>query len=86
VLALKKKHLVLIGDLTEAQLQSTYAKPVENFDDALLYSALAQFEREHEASINILKSHGALVASVGPAQLAATLANYYLTVKRAGIL
>ncbi|HEY6527062.1 MAG TPA: DUF58 domain-containing protein [Cellvibrionaceae bacterium] len=83
---LKKKHLVLIGDLQETQLQQARAKKIANLDDALLYTALQQFEREHEHSLNTLKNQGALVASVEPGQLAATLANYYLSVKRSGIL
>lgn len=86
VSSLKKKHLVLIADLSETQLHTAYNKPINNLEDALLYTALDQFEREHHACINTLKSQGILVASIAPSQLAATLANYYLAVKRAGVL
>jgi uncharacterized protein (DUF58 family) len=83
---LKKKHLVLIGDLHETQLRQARTKTIANLDDALLYTALQQFEREHENNLNSLKNQGVLVASAEPGQLAATLANYYLSVKRSGIL
>lgn len=83
---LRKKHLVLIGDLKESQLRHSSSTPITNLDDALLYTALKQFEREHESSLNSLKTQGVLVASVEPSNLAATLANYYLSVKRSGIL
>ncbi|HMU66624.1 MAG TPA: DUF58 domain-containing protein, partial [Cellvibrionaceae bacterium] len=83
---LSKKHLVLIGDLQESELQQAAAKPIANLDDALLYTALQQFAREHEQSLNQLKAQGVMLTSVEPKYLAATLANYYLSVKRSGIL
>lgn len=83
---LSKKHVVLIGDLTEGELKLAAAKPIANLDDALLYTALQQFEREHEQSMNHLKTQGVMLTSVAPKQLAASLANYYLSVKRSGIL
>jgi uncharacterized protein (DUF58 family) len=86
VTQLKKKHLVLVGDLQESQLRQAINTPIANLDDALLYTALQQFEREHESNLNKLKTQGVLTASVEPNQLAATLANYYLSVKRSGIL
>lgn len=83
---LSKKHLVLIANLYESALKQAAAKPIANLDDALLYTALQQFEREHEQSMNQLKTQGIMLTSVAPNQLAATLANYYLSVKRSGIL
>ncbi len=83
---MSKKHLVLIADLQESALKQAASKPVANLDDALLYTALQQFERERDSSINALKSSGIMVTSVIPTHLAATLANYYLSVKRSGIL
>ena len=83
---LSKRHVVLIGDLTEGELKLAAAKPIANLDDALLYTALQQFEREHEQSMNHLKTQGVMLTSVAPKQLAASLANYYLSVKRSGIL
>jgi len=83
---LSQKHLVLIADLQENELKQAAIKPIANLDDALLYTALQQFEREHEQSMNQLKTQGVMLASVAPKQLAAHLANYYLSVKRSGIL
>ncbi|MFO1370034.1 MAG: DUF58 domain-containing protein [Marinagarivorans sp.] len=81
-----KKHLVLIANLQEGALKQAANTPITQLEDALLYTALQQFEREHEQSMNQLKNQGVMVASVEPQQLAATLANYYLSVKRSGIL
>jgi uncharacterized protein (DUF58 family) len=83
---LRRRHLVMIGDmLLPAQAELPH-RPVRDFDDALLVSGDARFEQERRALHTHLRHAGALVVEATPSRLPGTLNATYLSLKRSGRL
>jgi uncharacterized protein (DUF58 family) len=81
---LKRKHLVLFANLRESVLDAIRETPVKALDDALAYSAGAVYEKERAALTRRLQSAGVMLLDVLPANLAVSLVNRYLDLKRSG--
>ncbi|MEM6819447.1 MAG: DUF58 domain-containing protein [Pseudomonadota bacterium] len=83
---LQRRHLVMLASLREAILDQTVEAPVADFDDALQYAATERYLEARRSTQQIVASNGVSVDDCLPAQLAATVANRYLSIKRAGRL
>jgi uncharacterized protein (DUF58 family) len=81
---LKRKHLVLFANLREAVIDSLRVGPVGNLEEALEYSAGAVYERDRTATMRRVQLAGAMLLDTAPAELAVSLVNRYLDLKRAG--
>jgi uncharacterized protein (DUF58 family) len=81
---LRRKHLVLLANLRESVLDTIREAPVKSLDDALTYTAGAVYERERAALTQRLQSAGVMLLDVLPGNLAVSLVNRYLDLKRSG--
>ncbi|MEL7311049.1 MAG: DUF58 domain-containing protein [Pseudomonadota bacterium] len=83
---LQRRHLVMLASLREQVLDETVAKPVTSFEDALRYSATERYLDVRHNTHRLLSARGIFVDDCLPDQLAATVTNRYLSIKRAGQL
>ncbi len=83
---LQRRHLVMLASLREAVLDQTLEDPVSDFDDALQYAATERYLDARRSTQQVVAANGVSVDDCLPAQLAATVANRYLSIKRAGRL
>jgi uncharacterized protein (DUF58 family) len=83
---LKRRHLVCVASLREALLEEIYREPVAAFEDALTVAATAQYLTHRALAHAKLRASGAQVLDVSCAELAPTLIEHYLALKRAGAL
>jgi len=81
---LEKKHLVLFANLREAVIDELREATVANLEDALKVSAGAAYERDRDATLRGIRSSGAILMDTPPAELAKSLVNRYLDLKRSG--
>ena len=83
---LKRRHLVLFANLREAALETLRDRRVQSLDDALTVAAGAIFERDRARALKRLTSLDAILLDTPPGELAISLVNRYLDLKRAGRL
>ncbi|MEO0365820.1 MAG: DUF58 domain-containing protein [Pseudomonadota bacterium] len=83
---LQRRHLVMLASLREQVLDETLTKPITKFDDALRFSATERYLDVRQSTHRLLSARGVLVDDCLPDQLAATVTNRYLSIKRAGQL
>ncbi|WP_343064181.1 DUF58 domain-containing protein [Marilutibacter penaei] len=83
---LRKRHLVCVASLREKALDDALAREVEDLPGALRAGATAQYLQQRSAAHEALRHHGVLVLDVTCDQLAASLVERYLAVKRDGLL
>ena len=81
---LKRKHLVLFANLREAVLDEMRTAPVSNLEDAVKVAAGAVYERDRSATLRGVQSAGAMLMDTPPDELAVSLVNRYLDLKRSG--
>ena len=81
---LERKHLVLFANLRESALDEVKSQPVRDLEGALLYSAGAAYERDRAGALQAVRASGAMLMETTPDQLAVTLVNRYLDLKRSG--
>ncbi|MFZ3323355.1 MAG: DUF58 domain-containing protein [Usitatibacter sp.] len=81
---LKRKHLVLFANLREAVLDEMRTAPVSNLEDAVKVAAGAVYERDRSATLRGVQSAGAMLMDTPPGELAVSLVNRYLDLKRSG--
>jgi uncharacterized protein (DUF58 family) len=81
---LKRKHLVLFANLREAVLDEMRTAPVSNLEDAVKVAAGAAYERDRSATLRGVQSAGAMLMDTPPDELAVSLVNRYLDLKRSG--
>ena len=81
---LEKKHLVLFANLREAVIDELREGKVENLEDALRVAAGAVYERDRDATLRGVRSSGAILLDTPPDDLAKSLVNRYLDLKRSG--
>lgn len=86
VTMLRKRHLVCVASLREASLDAALTADVHDLQDALRAGATAQYLQQRNAAHEALRNHGVLVLDVACDQLAASLVERYLSVKRDGLL
>ncbi|HEY0502723.1 MAG TPA: DUF58 domain-containing protein [Lysobacter sp.] len=83
---LRKRHLVCVASLREASLDAALSEPVQDLAGAVRAGATAQYIEQRNAAHDALRSHGVMVLDVACDQLAASLVEKYLSVKRDGLL
>jgi uncharacterized protein (DUF58 family) len=81
---LERKHLVLFANLRESALERIRTEPVKDLEGALRYAAAAMYERDRSATTRGVQSTGAILMESLPEQLAVSLVNRYLDLKRSG--
>jgi uncharacterized protein (DUF58 family) len=86
VTMLRRRHLVCVASLREASLDTALADPVTDLPGAIRAGATAQYLEQRNAAHDALRSHGVMVLDVSCDQLAASLVEKYLSVKRDGLL
>lgn len=83
---LKRRHLVCVASLREALLTDIFATQKANFEDALTIAATAQYLTHRTLAHAKLRAAGVQVLDVSCSELAPTLIQHYLALKRAGAL
>jgi uncharacterized protein (DUF58 family) len=83
---LRKRHLVCVASLREEALDATLAQEVHDLPTAIRAGATAEYLAKRNAAHDALRSHGVMVLDVACAQLAASLVEKYLAIKRDGLL
>jgi uncharacterized protein (DUF58 family) len=83
---LRKRHLVCVASLREGSLDASLAQDVHDLPSAIRAGATAQYLEQRNAAHDALRSHGVMVLDVACDQLAASLVEKYLAVKRDGLL
>ncbi|GAA5068108.1 DUF58 domain-containing protein [Lysobacter panacisoli] len=83
---LRKRHLVCVASLREAALDGALAEPVQDLHGAIRAGATAQYLEQRNAAHEALRGHGVMVLDVSCDELAASLVEKYLSVKRDGLL
>jgi uncharacterized protein (DUF58 family) len=83
---LRKRHLVVLASLREAILGRALAARVDSFDRAVTHAAAAEYLALRERAFGRIQAAGALCFDVEPEQLAISLVNRYLELKRRGQL
>ncbi|MDI9238255.1 DUF58 domain-containing protein [Lysobacter sp. LF1] len=83
---LRKRHLVCVASLREGALDQALSDPVDDLPGAIRAGATAQYIAQRNAAHEALRNHGVMVLDVACDQLAASLVEKYLAVKRDGLL
>lgn len=83
---LRRRHLVCVASLREVALDNALAREVHDLPDAIRAGATAQYLQQRNAAHEALRNHGVMVLDVTCDQLAASLVERYLAVKRDGLL
>lgn len=83
---LKRRHLVIVASLRERALDETLKRPIQTFDEALLYAATNQYLDSRRESQKLLQANGVFVEDCLSDELPTAITNRYLAIKRAGIL
>jgi len=83
---LRRRHLVCVASLRESALDSALAQPVNDLDAAIRAGSIAQYLEQRRVAHDALRSHGVMVLDVTCDQLAGSLVEKYLSVKRDGLL
>ena len=83
---LRKRHLVCVASLREVALDQSLAREVHDLPGAIRAGATAQYLQQRSAAHEALRNHGVMVLDVTCDQLAASLVERYLAVKRDGLL
>ena len=83
---LRKRHLVCVASLREGSLDAALADEVADLPGAIRAGATAQYLEQGRAAHEALRRHGGMVLDVACEQLAASLVEKYLAVKRDGLL
>ncbi|RPE79914.1 DUF58 domain-containing protein [Vulcaniibacterium tengchongense] len=83
---LRKRHVVCVASLRESALDTALGEEVHDLPGAIRAGAAAQYLQQRSAAHEALREHGVMVLDVTCDQLAASLVEKYLAVKRDGLL
>ncbi len=83
---LKSKHLVLIADLRETDLEKASALKPRSAEEATLWLSAEGYRHERRQQHQLALASGARLVDVAPEQLSADLITRYLAIKRLGQL
>ncbi|MDG4551473.1 MAG: DUF58 domain-containing protein [Candidatus Contendobacter sp.] len=86
VALLRRRHLVLIGNLREPVLDELLARPIRDLAQARLYATTCHYLLHRERVQEELRQQGGIVLDVPPDKLPAAMVNQYLDLKRGGRL
>ena len=83
---LQKKHLVMVASLEEPFIQDLVREEVTDFEGALSYLGTMDYLDNRRSLTRQLNKQGVISANSLPRDLAGTLVNKYLEVKKEGLL
>lgn len=83
---LQNKHLVAVVSIAEPIYQQVAQTSVDDFQQALNYSAAATLAVEIDKNVQRLKQEGVICLHCPAGQLTPSVVNTYLSVKKAGLL
>lgn len=83
---LRSRHLVCVASLREGSLDQALNEDVDDLSGAIRAGATAQYLEHRVRAHESLRNHGVMVLDVSCDQLAASLVEKYLAVKRDGLL
>jgi uncharacterized protein (DUF58 family) len=83
---LSTKHLVMCASLREKSLDAAVQAPVQQFNDALRYSAAAHYLQQRHDAIRRLGIRASHLIDITPELLSRSLIDRYLTIKESGAL
>ena len=83
---LKGKHLVLMADLRESDLELATKTEPQTTEDAMLWVSAEQYHQKRRQQHRLAVAGGARLLDVTPGQLSADLITQYLTIKNMGKL
>jgi uncharacterized protein (DUF58 family) len=83
---LSTKHLVMCASLREKSLDAAIQAPVQQFNDALRYSAAAHYLQQRHDAIKRLGIRATHLIDITPELLSRSLIDRYLTIKESGAL
>jgi uncharacterized protein (DUF58 family) len=83
---LRRRHLVVVGNLRERAVVERIKRPVDVLEDALYLGAGHSYLEERSRFLATLRDHGILTLDETAPALPAALANCYLDIKRRGSL
>jgi uncharacterized protein (DUF58 family) len=83
---LRRRHLVVVASLREAEVMRQWQARVADFHGALTHAATAQYLEERRLVAAALRREGVLTIDAPAAVLPVALGNLYLDIKREGRL
>ncbi|MBT2749005.1 MULTISPECIES: DUF58 domain-containing protein [unclassified Lysobacter] len=83
---LRGRHLVCVASLREGSLDQALDEDVDDLSGAIRAGATAQYLEHRVRAHEALRNHGVMVLDVSCSQLAASLVEKYLAIKRDGLL
>lgn len=83
---LQKKHLVMIANLEEPELQQVLTQPVHQFRDALQYAGSKQYLDRRQRVTRGFNREGLHTVNATPQMMPVALINQYFEIKREGLL
>ena len=83
---LRRRHLVVVADLREENIEKIMQAPITGLDEALRFQAVCGYLAERDRDRDNLCHIGALTLDLLPAQLPVSLVNSYLEIKASGRL
>ncbi|PCJ47426.1 MAG: DUF58 domain-containing protein [Moraxellaceae bacterium] len=83
---LQKKHLVMIANLEEPELQTVIQQPISTFKQALTYTGTIDYLDQRKVIENTLNQRGVITVNSQPSLLPVALVNRYMDIKRKGRL
>jgi uncharacterized protein (DUF58 family) len=83
---LQKRHLVLVANLREAELDRALTESVTSFDAAASYAGTVAYLQHRSLAHKKLQASGVYAVDCLARELAPALANSYWEIKRAGVL
>jgi len=78
---LSKKHLVLIADLREVELQEALLEPTDSINNAVQWFSAEAYQQERAHRHQLARARGATLIDVAPEHLSASLITEYLAIK-----
>lgn len=81
---LSKKHLVVLADLLEEEVEEKHTEPVNTFDDALLYQSVLEYTQRRRNIHALLQHQGAVCINTTAKNLPIKLVNNYFNLKHSG--
>ena len=83
---LNKRHLILMADLREADLDETLTIEPESLEDSLLWASAENYALTRKRQHRLASARGAKLLDVTPQHLSASLITRYLAIKQMGQL
>lgn len=81
---LRKRHLVVVADLREENVEKTQQAPITGVNEALRFQAVCGYLAERDRHRDKLQHLGVITLDLLPAQLPVSLVNSYLEIKASG--